>query len=202
MITTLLWDIDGVFVDTEKLHFRAWQWLAQMYDKELLWDEYLPMIGQGSEENMDRFREMKGITEDPARLQILRRKKYAELRDDGIPVITENITLARRFKEQYQKIEQAAVSSSRRTDIDENIKAVGLSDFFKIVISFEDRPGLRRKPAPDLYKYACEVLGRSPSECLAFEDSVNGAHAAEAAGIKVLILPTTLSPREILEIYN
>ena len=202
MITTLLWDIDGVFVDTEKLHFQAWQWLAQQFNKELTEQEYTPMMGRGSDENMRTFCDMKKITEESSKLQTMRRNKYAELRSVSIPVIEENVLLVREFKEHYPKLLQAAVSASRCSDIEENLRAAGLSNFFVRVISFEDCPGLKRKPAPDLYQYTCEMLKRSPEECLAFEDSLNGAQAAEKAGIKVVMLPTTLSPQEILGVYK
>ena len=202
MITTLLWDIDGIFVDTEKLHFSAWQWLAQKYGKKFSWDEYQSMMGCGGEENMITFCKMKGITEDNATLQIMRRKKYERLRHNGIPVIMENIALAKRFRKEYPELKQATVSSSRRADVDENIAAAGLSGFFVRIISFEDRADLRRKPAPDLYRHACEMLNCSPKECLAFEDSLNGARAAKGAGIKVLMLPTALSPQKILKFYK
>ena len=202
MITTLLWDVDGVFVDTEELHYQAWLWLAKKFNKTLSPKEYISMKGRGSDENMQLFCKAKGISEDTDKLQSIRRKKYMVLRDVGIPIIKENIALARRFKKEYPKLCHVAVSSSKRAFLEENLSIAGLSDFFVRTISYEDGEGMKRKPSPDIYHHACKISNCAPSECVAFEDSINGIAAARAAGIKTIILPTLLSPQEILQVYK
>ena len=189
-------------MDTEPLHLAAWRHMLRRFGKDLSEEEYVPMTGRGSRENMRNLLAAKGVEGDHEELHRVRRQKYEELRRAGIAPIARNIELAWRFKKEYPALVQAAVSSARRGYVDESLAAAGLDGFFAGSFSLDDRPGLRPKPAPDLYLYACEALRAGPAECLAFEDSANGAAAAEAAGIRVLRLPTALAPAEILAIYK
>jgi beta-phosphoglucomutase-like phosphatase (HAD superfamily) len=192
-IKALLWDVDGVFVDTERLHFLAWQKLAITHGSSLTLEEYAPMIGRGSKENMEALCAMRHIAGDKDALNKERRGYYEAMRKEGIPVLEENIALAKEFKNQFPELLHAAVSSSSQKDIRENLGAAGLGNFFARTISYEDKPGLARKPAPDLYLYALEALGFSAVECLAFEDSANGVASARAAGVRCVALPNELT---------
>lgn len=192
-IKALLWDIDGVFVDTERLHFYAWQKLAMQFGKSLTLKEYAPMIGRGSTENMRHLCAMKGIEGKPEELNVLRRGYYEALRKEGIPVLAPNVALARECKNKFPELKEVTVSSASRKDIEENLKIAGLDQFFDLVISYEDKPGLARKPAPDMYLFTLERLGLRPGECMAFEDSANGVISAKAAGIRCVAVPNELT---------
>jgi beta-phosphoglucomutase-like phosphatase (HAD superfamily) len=190
----LLWDVDGVLVDTERLHFEAWQELFRArFGKALTLDEYRSCIGRGGDENMRYLLKLKGVRGDVEALRVERRRDYEELRAKGIPLITENIALVRQFREAYPEIRRVAVSSATCADIRGNLAAAGLENFFEVAVSFEDVPGMRRKPEPDIYLHALRVARVRASRCIAFEDSLSGVLSAKAAGIRCVALPNELT---------
>jgi beta-phosphoglucomutase-like phosphatase (HAD superfamily) len=193
MLKYILWDIDGVFVDTEALHLKAWQHLVEQFGKTLTIEEYRGMAGRGSQENMKEICTLKDIPYDFESLNKIRRDYYESLRDAGIPVIQENVVFARELQKVFPDIVPVAVSSAAQKDIQENIKTAGLEGFFRKVFSFEDHPDIKRKPAPDIYLYALKDLGVAAEECLAFEDSSNGLIAAKDAGIRCIALPNDIT---------
>ena len=192
-VQALVWDIDGVLVDTERLHFIAWKKLLAEHGATLTMEEYLPFIGRGSPENMNGICALKKITGDHTALNLRRREIYRQLRADGIPAIAENVALAKDFARAYPTLPRIAATNSRQQDTDENLAAAGLTDFFRFVVAFQNYPGLRRKPAPDLYLEAVRQLGIPAAECLAFEDTEHGVTAAHAAGLRVVALPSVLT---------
>src|SRR3989338_6005300 len=103
-IRTLFWDIDGILVDTEVLHFRSWQMLVERFNKTLVLEEYLPMIGRGGIENMKAICTLKNIPGSYDELNEIRRNFYTGLREKGIPVIESNIRLVRECAERFPNI--------------------------------------------------------------------------------------------------
>ncbi|TSC76545.1 MAG: hypothetical protein G01um101431_678 [Parcubacteria group bacterium Gr01-1014_31] len=192
-VQALVFDIDGVLVDTEQLHFSAWQKLLAEHGATLALEEYLPFIGRGSTENMADICTRKQMSGDHAALNLRRREIYRQLRSSGISVLAENVALARNFARAYPKMPRIAATNSIQQDTDENLAAAGLTGFFQFVVAFQNYPGLKRKPAPDLYLEAVRQLGIPAAECLAFEDTEHGVTAAHAAGLRVVALPSVLT---------
>ena len=186
--------MDGLFIDTEELHFQSWQWLVANEGAEpLSLKEYMRCVGKPGKENIETICTMKGIMGERGPLQLLRRKKYEELRKDGTPLIQEHIDLAKAFAEAYPDMRQVLVSSSSRDDVDTNIKLVGLDNFFELSVSYNDNGGLIRKPSPDMYHHTLKRLELPKEACLAFEDSNSGVVSAVEAGIPVVALPNRLT---------
>ena len=181
-------------MDTEELQFEAWLMLIAEFGKTMTREEYLPLVGHPAKENMDAICKMKGIEGGIfEELNAKRRGHYKTIRGKGIPPIAENVALAKQFMEQFPALRKIAVSSNVRSDIKGNLRAAGLLDDFEFFISFEDRPGLKHKPAPDLYLYALEQLGSSATGCLSFEDSESGVNSSVAAQITCVALPNALT---------
>ncbi|MFA6006380.1 MAG: HAD family phosphatase [Candidatus Paceibacterota bacterium] len=199
----ILWDIEGIFVDTETLHFEAWQWLMEHEQVSPLdVQEYRPCIGRGSSENIQTIAEIRNIRGDLDNLRWLRRQKFEELRHCGIPVISENVRLLRDFVSTFPLVRHIAVSSATRSDIEENLKIAGINQFFELTVSYQDKQGMRRKPAPDMYRYALERARLDPRDCLAFEDTHSGVIAASNARIIVIALPTHLTEGQDFSVAN
>jgi beta-phosphoglucomutase-like phosphatase (HAD superfamily) len=83
-------------------------------------------------------------------------------------------------------------SSSRVAEIRHRLGAVGVLRFFRAVTGGDEVP--RGKPDPAIYLLAASRLGAAPADCIAFEDSENGAKAAQAAGIRVVVVPDLRHP--------
>lgn len=192
-IKALIWDVDGVLVDTEQLHFEAWKKLLAEHGQSLTLDEYRPMIGRPGPENLAELCAKKNIAGDQGAMTQRRREIYRQLRQQGIPVIAENVALVKDFAQHFPQLTQVVASSTARKNLEENLKATGCVDLFRFALSYEDDPTMQRKPAPDLYLAAVKRLGLPASACLAFEDTEAGVKSANAAGVRVVALPSDLT---------
>lgn len=192
-IKALIWDVDGVLVNTETLHFRAWCQLLTELGGDLTLDEYRPLIGHDSISNMAVMCRRKGITGDVNELTKRRRAIYDGLRQQGIPVIAENVALLQQFAAEYPNLIQIAASNSVAFITQESLQAAGVEKLLKSFVSYQDHPEWKRKPAPDLYLAAVKQLGLPATNCLAFEDTESGVTAAHAAGVHVVALPGELT---------
>jgi len=85
-----------------------------------------------------------------------------------------------------RKIPIAIATSAKRVDTEEELRMLGWRDRFCVIVTSDDVA--RTKPAPDPFLEAARLLGVDPWECLAFEDGVNGAKSARAAGMKVVFI--------------
>jgi len=188
-IKFVLWDVDGVFVDTEKLHFEAWNKMLSQFGKNLGLAEYIPLVGRDGKENAETIHVLKGISCDKEQFRADRRTIYKRLREKDIPLIKENIELVKSFVSEFPRIRHAVVSSEQKIQIGENLRAAEIDNLFELIVSYENHPDLKRKPAPDMYLYALKKLGANPEECLVFEDSASGVAAATSAKIKCVALP-------------
>ncbi len=192
-VGALIWDVDGVFVDTECLHFEAWNRLLAEFGCSMTLEEYRPLIGRAGKDNLASICRLKGISGDLQELHERRRTLFRDLRKNGIPVIEANVALVRDFAAVAPHIRQGVASSATDHDILENLEAAGLGQFFRSIASYQTERHLRRKPDPDLHLLAARLVGVNPSDCVAFEDSEAGAAAARAAGMRCVALPNPLT---------
>ncbi len=197
-LKAILWDVDGVFVDTEKLHFKAWNGALRPFGKSLTLQEYISLIGRGGKENAETICVLKKISCDQDKFRADRRTIYKELRKKGIPIFKENIEFIKNFVAEFPQIRHAVVSSEYQAEIKENLRAAGIDNFFELIVSYEDRPDFKRKPEPDLYLYALEKLGLHAEECIVFEDSMSGIKAAKTAGIICVALSNEMTIKQDL----
>jgi putative hydrolase of the HAD superfamily len=194
LIKALLWDVDGVFVDTEEMHFRSWQWLVEKEGgSPLTIEEYAPCIGHSGAENIATIAALKNLQGDIETMRLARRKKFEELCQHGISLFDANIKLLRDFVLNFPYLMHAVVSAASKSDIKRNLDIAKIENLFDIVISYEENGGMRRKPAPDMYLLALDRLNLPSSECIAFEDTCSGTVSATAAHIKVVALPNQLT---------
>lgn len=193
----IFWDMEGTLVDTETLHFKAWQWLVEEHGEGVLTlEEYAPCVGRKGKDNIAYLHTLKHFRGDLEDLRLLRYNKFEALRAQGIPPVVENINLVKDIKKYHPDIRHVVVSSTTRADLETNVTATGIADHFETLVSYEEEPGMARKPAPDLYLYALKKTGAEASLCLAFEDTESGVRAATAAHIPTVAVPTALTTQQ------
>ena len=93
-----------------------------------------------------------------------------------------------------RQLPRAIATSSGRERTEAHLRHVGIYDRFDAIITRDDVT--RGKPDPEPYLRAAEAIGVEPAYCLALEDSHNGARAAHAAGIRVIVVPDLMAPNE------
>lgn len=189
-IKALVFDFDGLIVDTEVPIFRAWQRIYRDHGQELPLEQWLTIIGTASgpfDPVVDLARKT-GTKLDEQELKALEVLYYQEATalQQLLPGVMTYLVEARRLG-----LKTAVASSSTRTWVMDHLNRFGIGRHFDAIVYREDVK--RTKPAPDLYLTALKRLDVSPSEAIAFEDSSNGVHAAKAAGLFCVVVPNLLT---------
>jgi len=185
-IEAVVFDLDGVLLDSEPLHFKAASRVFARDGKVLTLEYYRRFIGLGAVQTWTDWRATHGLSADVAELITLdEHARLDEIRNGVVP-IKEATTLARSLKNSGMAL--AIASSSTPDTINAELEGIGADDVFSFRVSGEQVTC--PKPAPDVYLRAAEILGKQPENCLAIEDSPVGVQAAKAAGMTCIAVPT------------
>jgi HAD superfamily hydrolase (TIGR01509 family) len=195
MIRALLFDFDGVIVDSEWIMYQVWDELFQEHECPLPIDLWLD--GVGAEDAFDPAEYLQsyvGEGLDPAQLragawqEIHRRMDRAQLRPG----------VRRLLREAHARGLRLAVASSGPRDwVERYLAHFGIRGLFHSVVCREDVQQV--KPAPDVFLAAVRALGVTPEESLAIEDSPHGAAAAQAAGVSCIVAPSRITEADEFE---
>ena len=186
----ILWDNDGVLVDTERWYFQATREVFAGVGIDLtvgLYFEYFLSRSKGT----SRFASAHGLSEaDIAGMQGSRNERYLQmLEQERITIVGVRETLAVLRPHFVMGI----VTSSRRQHFEAIHRRTGLLEFFDFAITHEDYA--RSKPAPDPYLAAVARSGLPAGRCLAIEDAPRGLIAARAATLDCWVIPTEFTRR-------
>jgi len=189
VIDAVVFDLDGVILDTEELWDEVREELAR--ERGGRWSDraQADMMGMSSREWSRYMHEVVGLSEPPEEInrEVVRRMLdgYEEL----LPLIDGAVDAVRRIGARWPL---GLASSSNRELIDRALELSGLAPLFRETVSSEEVA--RGKPAPDAYLEAARRLGVEPSRCVAVEDSTNGIRSAHAAGMRVIAIPNPAFP--------
>lgn len=199
-IQAIIFDCDGVLVDTEYLKFFAWQEALASVNIELSIEEYKMVAGNSSKKIHEILQDIKNLC-IPEDVILLRRVKYRELQAQGVSPINETIELTRHLLQNKKLlgIKLGVASSAPKNEILLNLKQIGLDHEFDVVVSgvddlesYADNKG-KNKPKPYIYLEASKRLNISPEYCLVFEDTQAGIEAATTAGMVTIAIPNWIS---------
>ena len=191
MTKAVVFDMDGVLFDTERLCQESWIEVANrrgLPDMEIIFPK---CIGRNANDSRQIVLEAYGADFD---YEVFRREasdwfwKYLE--ENGLPVKEGVRELLNWLKEQGWRIGLA--SSTRRSSVISHLEQAGIKDFFEEIITGDMVE--HSKPLPDIYLLACRKLMVDPAETYAIEDSPNGIRSAYRAGMKPIMVPDLLSP--------
>ena len=195
-IQALIFDFDGLILDTEEPIFRSWQELYQSYQLNLCLESWADTIGRSEEEapfdpklDLDeRLGERLGYRLDWGEIGPRRRQRELELiaAQPVLPGVEDYLKSARRLH-----IKIGLASSSDIRWVSGHLERLGLLDYFDCLRTSDDV--LHTKPAPDLFLAVLECLEVRPQEALVLEDSPNGILAARKAGIFCVAVPNRLT---------
>ncbi len=188
MLKGVLFDVDGVLVDTEELIARASVEMFREKGLEVQPEDFVPFVGTGE------IRYLGGVAEKyNFPIDVMEAKKrvyeiYEEIARDNLQLLPG----VRSFIERCRKagLHLAVATSADRVKMLINLREGGLpEEYFDALVTAEDV--IHKKPAPDIYLKAAEKLGLPPSQCLVVEDAPAGVEAGKKAGARVLALTTT-----------
>jgi len=187
----LLFDFDGLLIDTETPSRLAYEELYREHGHELPLDRWATLVGTiGAEFDPDaHLEELVGRPLDQVALAERRRARESELCDleDFRPGIEDYLAAAHR-----RGLKTAIVSSSTTEWIQGHLRRLDRANGWDVIVAANGDVA-RAKPEPDLYREALEALGLHASEAIAFEDSVNGIRAARGAGVFVVAVPNPIT---------
>ncbi|MDP9321596.1 MAG: HAD family hydrolase [Chloroflexota bacterium] len=191
VIRALAFDFDGLILETETPAYQAWVEIYREFGHELpkeLWLDYIGREG-GWFDALTYLEGLVGPRDDRDAIQQRRDTRKSEL----VMAVAESAGLRELLTDARSRgLRLAVCSSSTPKWVLGHLDRLDLRAYFDHV-QCRDRPELRAKPAPDLFLAACAGLGVRPDEAIAFEDSRNGMLAAQAAGMRCVVVPNELT---------
>jgi HAD superfamily hydrolase (TIGR01509 family) len=189
MIDAVIFDLDGVLLDSEQVWNEAKEQLVR--ERGGRWSERAPrdMMGMSSPEWSRYLRDELGVPLEPDEISADVVRRLEGIYRDELPLLEGAPEAVERLAERWRL---GLASSSNREIIDLFLELSGLSERFAVTLSSEEVA--RGKPAPDVYLEAARRLGADPARTVAIEDSENGIRAAKASGMRVLALPNPHYP--------
>lgn len=185
MFLAAVFDMDGLLLDSERTIMQAWMASAQDMGITLPMADYLSIVGRSSKTAEHSLTALLGGKENFHRARVQVHGRLRALGADAFALKPGAFALLSRLAQ--LRIPCAVASSTAVEEVRRRLDAVDALGFFAAVAGGNEVD--EGKPAPDVYWLAARRLGYEPSECIAFEDSENGAKAAVSAGIAVVVVP-------------
>lgn len=185
-----IFDLDGTLVNTMPLHYRAWDEAMRQagLTQTLSEDFFYSLGGVPTRRVAELFGRHYGIDLDPDKVMHVKEQLYLRL----IPEVTVIKPVAD-FARKVSATHPCAIATGGTPEVAlPALESAGLRDIFKVVITPNDVPPGRGKPAPDMFLLAAKRLGVAPEKCLVFEDAQPGIEGALAAGMKVVHVPSRI----------
>jgi HAD superfamily hydrolase (TIGR01509 family) len=184
-IRALLFDFDGLIVDTETPSYASWQEVYREHGQKLPLERWAAIVGTiGGFEPLDYLEELHGPVDREA---VQARRDEHEISLLEIEELRPGVL---DYLEEAQRVglKTAIVSSSTQQWVNRHLARLEQAEHFDEIVT-ADLDQARAKPRPTLYLEALKRLGVSANEAIAFEDSPNGVTAAKAAGIFTVAVP-------------
>jgi len=197
IVKAVVFDMDGVLFDTERLCKESWNIIARKQNLENI-DEILEKcIGANKQSTIRIMKEAYG--EDFPVLEFMEacsKMEKKRIKEKGIPIKLGAKEILEYLKSEGCKIGLA--SSTRKERVLENLEMSGFQDYFQVIIGGDMVK--HGKPDPEIYLCACKELSVLPKETYAIEDSPNGIRSAYHAGMMPVMVPDLITPTD--EIRN
>ena len=205
MIEAIFFDFNGVIIDDERIHLRAYRDVLGSEDVPLSDEDYFARLGMDDVAFVRAAYARAGwaLTDETMQAVIKREHElHREFIKNDLPVASGVVTFIKEASRRYQL---GIVSMAERSEIDHVLDRADVLEYFLVFVSAE--PGLKHKPAPDCYQRALELLNeelratrRLPllaNECLVIEDAPPGIEAARAAGMRTIGITNTVSESQL-----
>jgi beta-phosphoglucomutase len=183
----LIFDMDGVIVDSNPVHRESWIAFSAQYGLDATPEMIERMYGKRNDEIIrDYFGEGLAVEEISARSlakeALYRKMAASRLEQMLVPGL-------RGFLQKYSAVPMAVASNAEPENVAFVLDQAAIRSYFRVVV--DGRQVVNPKPFPDVYLLAAKLLNLPPANCIVFEDSPTGVSAAKAAGMRVIGLRTT-----------
>lgn len=190
MVSGIIFDMDGVLIDSERQSNEGWLWAAGQFGVDMpMWliDSFKGAPAELCCKFFDDY--YKGVI-DYWEAKELRTQHVYKIRE------TEGIPVKKGVKDIFEYIRNnglkcAVATSTRRESAEKTLHEIGVWDYLDAVVYGDEVE--RGKPEPDIFLRAAKAIGVNPSEAVVVEDSINGIKAGYAAGMRVVHIPDTIA---------
>ncbi|MBR2130531.1 HAD family phosphatase [Aerococcus sp.] len=191
MKTSVIFDMDGLMLDTEKIYAQVNQEGFESIGIEFTMDDYLKYVGVGEKETLQMYEEAIGDREAAEALLAREDKRYLEIIKDQAPDLKDDLikvldTLA------VKNIDCYVASSSNIETVEYLLEATGIRKYFKGVLGGDQVENA--KPDPEIYLKAVADFNLDKEKTIVLEDSLHGVNAAYQAGLDVIMVPDLVAP--------
>ena len=184
-MTTIIFDMDGLMVDTEPISHQAWQMFLRPYNVQLTQEHIQQLIGLRGDVSSQMVQAFFDLPLSPPEIQKQKSAIFATLRNQNVPIMPGLFDLVEKIARLNMR--WGVGTSSPHEHATTILKQLNLTDQCQAIAGGDEVP--HGKPAPDIYLLAAQRLGVDPHTCLVFEDSAPGSKAAIAAGMRVIAVP-------------
>lgn len=188
MIKAVIFDMDGVIVDTDSLQSKSWEWIIKQHNKEPIKNRngVVHTIGIKATDNWEQLKQKHGILKEKASAFEKRGKYYLQLLQKNVRSKPGIISLLKLLH--AKNIKTAIASSAGMVHIETVVENLKIKQYFCVL--FSGQSVSRGKPYPDTFLETAKLLQVKPEDCLVIEDAESGVLAAKSAGMKVIAIPT------------
>ena len=196
MIRGVLFDMDGVLVDSEEYICKAAIHMFSELGIDARPEDFLPFVGMGENRYIGGVAEKYNLGVDINKVKARTYEIYETITKGNLKPLPGAIEFVKQCRGAGLRLALATSADSVKMEI--NLREIGLSvyDFDAAVNGLEVE---RKKPFPDIYIAAAGKIGLEPAECLVVEDAVSGVRAAKAAGCRCLAVTTSFSKDKLHE---
>ena len=192
---TILWDLDGVIVDSGSYHFSAWQETFAKRGVMFTQENFVKLFGARNDFIIHNILGDKVHEDDINTIAAQKESNFRNRIKGNIKLLPGVLKLLEIIKKGHFKM--SLVSSAAKENIDLLFGELGLEDYFSCIISGRDVTD--SKPSPQIFLLAAEKCETKPENCIVIEDSPLGVKAAKAAGMRCLAVSNAHSKRELAE---
>jgi len=183
MISTVIFDLDGLLADTEGLHFQSYHEALKQHGVDVTLEQYIEHWIRGGKGVTDWAREH-GLVLD---VSLIRKQKYARYQELVALSVQPMQGAVELLKRLHNKRHLALASASHGNSVEWVLRCLGITHYFEDVLSGDDVK--RSKPFPDIFLKSAQNLKIDPAECVVLEDAERGIRAANSAGMKCIAIP-------------
>ncbi|UCH15228.1 MAG: HAD-IA family hydrolase [Bacteroidales bacterium] len=194
MIKGVIFDMDGVLVDSEEYMCKAAVLMFKHKGLTVKPEDFIPFVGKGENAYIGGVADKYNFPVDINKVKALTYSIYEEIAEGNLQALPGVFLFIEKARKRGLKM--AVATSADKIKMDVNLRNIGLPEdaFSATVNGLEVR---RKKPYPDIFKIAAKKLKLLPEECLVVEDAVSGVEAAISAGCKCLALTTSFKKEDL-----
>ena len=182
----VLWDMDGVLVDTGDFHFKSWKETFDELGISFTREDFRKTFGMNNAGILEWVFGRKSNLDEVSRISDKKESLFRELVEGKAEPLPGVLLWLKQFQD--WGINQAITSSAPPENIEALVTELKIDEYFDVIVSGFDLPG---KPNPDVFLKAANTLQIEPKNCIVVEDAIAGVQGAERAGMRCIAVTTT-----------